>query len=385
MRILFCTNSLGAKGGIERVTIVKANAFAEIEGNVVAVCFTDRGNYPHDMIHTLSDKVEVIDLGVPFWNLYPLNLRNLLFVAPAKFVKLRSSLKKVIRGFCPDIVITTGSYEKYALASIRPSAILGKPCAKVREYHFCSNYRDYLPVRSGLASLAASFEYNILGKMFDMNYLLTREDLEAHFHGRKGFDYMYNPVSFSYCPCIPMAERDKAVIVVCRLTAQKNVHAIIRSWAAIMDDVPEWKLRIVGDGDQRRELEALAVSLGASRSVEFLGFRKDVPELMSRSRILAMTSRYEGFTLNMLEAMVCGTVPVAYKAPYGPLDLITDGVDGVLVDYMDEAQFAERLRSLIMDPFRQEQMSRAACERVKDFMPDRIASRWMNKYNELLS
>lgn len=47
MRILFCLNSLGGFGGIERVTIVKANALAEIEGNNVAICYTDRGEYPN--------------------------------------------------------------------------------------------------------------------------------------------------------------------------------------------------------------------------------------------------------------------------------------------------------------------------------------------------
>lgn len=385
MRILFCTNSLGARGGIEMVTIVKANAFADIAGNDVAVCFTDRGTYPDDMVHPLSEKVRVIDLGVPFWDLYPLNPRNLFVTAPSKFIRLRKAMKKAITDFRPDVVITTGSYEKYALASINPSRLLGKKCAKVREYHFCSNYRDYLPAKSRVASLAEAFEYNVLGHMFDMNYLLTREDLETHFPGRKGFDYMYNPVSFTAPPRIPIEERDKAVIVVCRLTAQKNVHAILRAWAAIQGDVPGWTLRIVGDGDQRRELEHLAASLGIAGTVEFLGFRKDIADLLTRSRILAMTSRYEGFTLNMLEAMACGTVPVAYRAPYGPADLITDGVDGVLVDYMDENQFAAKLKGLLASPDQLEAMSRAAVARMEDFTASRIASQWMEKYNDLIS
>lgn len=384
MRILFCTNSLGARGGIEMVTIVKANSFADIPGCEVAVCYTDRGTYPHDVIHPLSDKVRVYDLGVPFWDLYPLNAKNLLVNAPKKFLKLRRVLKRVIRDFRPDIVITTGSYEKFGVASIRPSRLLGKTCAKVREYHFCSNYRDYLPHKPPVAWLAAAFEYRVLGRMFDMNYLLTREDMETNFKGRKGFDYMYNPVTFSAPERRPIPERDNAVIVVCRLTAQKNVHAIICAWAAISGDVPSWRLRIVGDGDQRKELESLADKLGVMDTVEFLGFRKDIPELLSHSKILVMTSRYEGFTLNMLEAIVCGTVPVAYRAPYGPADLITDGVDGVLVDYMDEAQFAIRLKALIQSPERLEAMSEAAVERSRDFLPGNIAIQWMEKYGGLL-
>ena len=367
------------------VTIVKANSFADIPGCEVAVCYTDRGTYPQDVIHPLSDKVRVYDLGVPFWDLHPLNAKNLLVNAPKKFLRLRSALKRVIRDFRPDVVITTGSYEKFGVATIRPSRLLGKPCAKVREYHFCSNYRDFLPRKSWVADLAAVFEYRVLCWMFDMNYLLTREDMETNFRGRKGFDYMYNPVTFSMPERRPMPERDNAVIAVCRLTAQKNVHAVIRAWAAISADVTGWRLRIVGDGDQRRELEALAVELGIADTVDFLSFRKDIPELLSRSKILVMTSRYEGFTLNMLEAIVCGTVPVAYRAPYGPADLITDGVDGVLVDYMDEAQFAIRLKALILSPERLEAMSKAAVERSRDFLPGNIAIQWMEKYKRILN
>lgn len=385
MKILFCTNSLGAKGGIEKVTIVKANAFADIEGTEVAVCFTDRGSYPADMIHPLSPKVKVIDLGVPFWDLYPLNLRNLLVEAPRKFARLRKALKREISDFRPDVVITTGSYEKYALATIRPSKLTGGRCAKVREYHFNSDYRRYLPQKSKVGKAAEMFEYKVLGQMFDMNYLLTREDKETNFKGRKGFGYQYNPVTFTASERVPVEQRDKAVIAVCRLTDQKNVHATIRAWAAVKSHAEGWVLRIAGDGEQRRELEALAADLGVAESVEFLGFRKDVPELLRHARILAMTSRYEGFGINIVEAMASGTVPVAYRTPYGPADIITDGVDGILVDYMDERMFAERLAELMSSLGTLEAMSVAAVERAKDFSTARIAEQWMKKYSELLT
>lgn len=385
MRILFCTNSLGAQGGIEKVTIVKANAFAEINNNEVAICFTDRGSYPYNLIHPLSEKLKVIDLGVPFWDLNPLNIKNIFVKAPRKFLKLRKAMKKCILNFRPDIVITTGSYEKYALATIRTHTLLGKPCAKIREYHFGSNYRDYLPLKSKISAMCAVFEHRVLGSMFDMNFLLTREDLETHFHGKKRYDFMYNPVTFSPQPRVPLDERDKSVIVVCRLTDQKNVQATIRAWASIKKDVSGWILRIVGDGDMFHELIRLVSILGVEDSVDFLGFRKDVPDLMRRSRILAMTSKYEGFGLNIVEAMACGTVPVAYRTPYGPADIITDGVDGILVDYWNEEKFAVALRNLILSPERMEEMSIAAMRRAQDFYIHEITSRWMVKFDNIVN
>lgn len=132
------------------MTIVKANALASISGNEVEVCFTDKGTYPDDMIHSLSEKVMVTDLRVPFWDLYPLSLKNLTICTPRKFRTLRKALKKTIPDFLPDIVITTGRYEKYALATICPVSLLCT-CAKVREYHFNSNYRDFLPHKSWIS------------------------------------------------------------------------------------------------------------------------------------------------------------------------------------------------------------------------------------------
>lgn len=58
MKILYCMNCLAGKGGIERVTIVKANALANIPGNEVAICFTDKGNFPYT-IHPLDSKIKV--------------------------------------------------------------------------------------------------------------------------------------------------------------------------------------------------------------------------------------------------------------------------------------------------------------------------------------
>lgn len=66
------------------------------------------------------------------------------------------------------------------------------------------------------------------------------------------------------------------------------------------------------------------------------------------------------------------------------LDIITDGKDGVLVDYMDEEQFAEKLLELMRDPGRIERMSAAAKERANDFDVAKIAVEWMKKYKTLL-
>lgn len=67
MKILFCTNSIGTLGGIERVTIVKANALAEISENDIYIAFTDKMGYPKT-IHPISSKVHIVDLDINHWD-----------------------------------------------------------------------------------------------------------------------------------------------------------------------------------------------------------------------------------------------------------------------------------------------------------------------------
>lgn len=382
MKILFCTNSLGAVGGLERVTIVKANAFAEIPGNEVVVCYTDKGTYPEDTIHPVSDKVHTIDLGVSFWDLHPLNLKNLIITAPKKFFKLRRRLKQVISESKPDVVITTGSYEKYALATLSPNRLTGHPSVKIREFHFNSNYRKYVS-QSGLFRVVEWFEHNFLGRMFDMNYLLTKEDKDKNFHSNSKYDFMHNPCSFFYREII-QTDREDIVVALGRLSAEKNIASLLRIWHRVHERIDGWRLMIVGDGNERAMLTAMCDKLGISDSVSFVGYRKDVSDILSRCRILAMTSKYEGFGLNIIEAMSEGVVPISYRTPYGPADIISDGKDGILVDYMDEEQFAEKLESMMSDRKRIEQMGEAARIRAKDFAVDKIIDMWMKKYRQLL-
>lgn len=385
MKILICTNSLGAKGGLEKITIVKANALADIEGNEVAMCFTDKGSYPEDTIHPVSPKLRIYDLGVPFWDLHPLSLKNMLITAPKKFIALRKAMRRVIADFSPDVVITTGSYEKFGVASLNPAKITGHPAVKIREFHFSSNYRRYID-NLRFPQVAEFVDLKILPRFFDKYFLLTKEDYDTNFSGNPKYDYVNNPSTFNKVEDLPpWHTRDRKVITVARLEYQKNIEAMLRVWAMVAPCCPGWSLEIAGEGSMRNMLENLASELGISDCVKFLGFRKDVFDMLVRSRIFLLTSRYEGFPLVIPEAMSAGTVPVSFRLPYGPADIIVDGVSGVLVEYNDERVMADRLIALMNDEDMQVRMSLAACKRVEDFSLDSIVSQWIDKYKDLLS
>lgn len=138
MKILFCTNSLGTLGGIERVTIVKANALAEIPGNEVYIAFTDKMGYPKT-VHPISVKVHIVDLDVNHWNNnYKSRIQKILCPLKKFFLHFWR-LSNWVKNNNPEVIISVGQSEKYILPFL-------KVPVKIREVHFNSTYR-FLPTK----------------------------------------------------------------------------------------------------------------------------------------------------------------------------------------------------------------------------------------------
>ena len=383
MRILFCTNSIGVIGGIARVTIVKANALAEIEGNEVAICFTDRGTYPDKMVHPLSSKVQVYDLETPYWPLT--NLKKIFRHFLPTVFRTRKAIKKIIKEFRPDVVITTGTYEKFALASIPSKGRF----IKIREFHFASTYRRFLPEKSFQTKLNKQIEFlenKLLPIFFHKNFLLSKRDKLENFKSSSHFDYMYNPSSF---PPISEVEnlnnnREKIVLVVARLAPQKHVDELIFIWNLIYKLMPDWKLRIVGSGSDEHMIRMLIKELGLENNIDLIGSSTQIREEMKKASIFAMTSRYEGFGLTLVEAQSMGLPIVTYNCNYGPDEIVNDGRDGYIISINNKDLFGDALVQIASNPDLWTKMSKAAIERSKAFLPEVIASQWMEKYDELL-
>lgn len=381
MRILYCVNSLGVCGGIERVTIVKANAFADIEGNEVAICYTDKGDYPRT-IHPLSPKVQVFDLNTPYWQ-FTTSLKLLKSFIPT-VIATRRALKKLIRSFQPDVVVSTGSYEKFALASLSAinKMVGGGKCAYVREFHFASTYRRYIGSSRLAVSMCEFLDNQLLGRCFNMNYLLTEQDLEKNFKSRRNFDYMYNPCPFN-CKHETIS-REKNVLAVGRLVYLKNFSELLEIWSMIQNDAYGWKLRVVGSGSLEHELKGKASQLGISDTVEFPGFLSNVDAEMAKASIYVMTSISEGFPMVLLEAQNAGLPCISYNSPYGPSEIIHDGEDGFIVENRNKEVFADKLLRLIRDADLRDRMGMMAQDNSRRFSAEIIANRWMEKYDTLL-
>ena len=180
------------------------------------------------------------------------------------------------------------------------------------------------------------------------------------------------------------AELDaKVVIAAGRLTGQKGFDRLIQAFRQVADRRPDWQLRIFGKGEGEAELQALIDQLDLAGNVRLMGFTRHLPSEMAAASIYAMSSRFEGFPMVLLEAMACGLPPVSFDCPTGPRDLIDHGVNGLLVPDGDIDGLAARLLDLINDDAARRAMGAAALARSRQYTPDAIARRWIELFTEL--
>ncbi|MEA5153888.1 glycosyltransferase family 4 protein [Raineyella sp.] len=144
-------------------------------------------------------------------------------------------------------------------------------------------------------------------------------------------------------------DRPATVFAVARAVRVKGLDLLIRAFAAAVLP-PRTRLVIGGDGPELAGLTALADGLGIGAQVDFLGRRdrSQVIEAMAGADLIVVPSRIEAFGIVVLEAWRSGTALLA-TSHGGPADLITDGVDGILVDPEDREGFATTLSALLSD------------------------------------
>ena len=174
--------------------------------------------------------------------------------------------------------------------------------------------------------------------------------------------------------------KEKEIIYVGRIEYnQKRTDRVVDIWRELEPMYPEWKLTIVGDGNDRDDLEKRIQEYGLKR-VTITGFVNPI-EYYQRASILLLTSDYEGFGLVVAEAMSHGVVPVVYHSFESAKDLITDGHNGVLIEKpFCVSHFTKNVQGLMVmaDLHVLAQNSRKESDR---FSVDKIVEEWYQLWN----
>lgn len=185
---------------------------------------------------------------------------------------------------------------------------------------------------------------------------------------------IYNPLTYSTLKeCI---KKGKTVTFIARLeTKHKNAMLVLQAWEKVFREFPEWKLRILGDGSLRAEMEAFTKSR-QMQNVYFEGYVKNVLPALENSRIALLTSDCEGFPTAVVEAMAQANAVVSTRSDGGIVDLVIHGKTGLLSPKNNAQALADNLAKLMRDPGLAEAMGKNALDHVSKLYSTDVVTQW---------
>lgn len=354
MRIFFTIKAINKQGGTERMTSLLANALYERGHEVHIASFLGGGSQP--FFH--------IDSGIPIHYLAGAKDGFFLYRDRLRIIRLR----KLYREYRPDVIIVVdaGRSRIYAPATRGFKTITWE--------HFNIFYSKNPRTRRS-RRLAARHS--------DCIVTLTRRDAEGYIHklNARKVVCIPNPITIDCSEPSPLTAR--TILSMGRVVPQKGQDLLVRAWHRIADKTGGWKLRIVGDGPLLNEVKEYVEKNGLSGSVEFLPTTKDVLAMYRQASIYAMSSRFEGLPLVLIEAQSMGLPIVSFDCLTGPAEIVEDGRNGILVPPLDVEALAEALLSLIRDDRRRKEFSDNALTAASRFDYGKIVGQWEKLLSEI--
>ena len=367
MKIVYCHCSLFNPGGMERVLRNKVR-WLVAAGHEIIVVTTDQQDRP--TFYDFPTEVRLIDLGINYSldNFEPLYKRIPSYLRKRRMHRHR--LTELLMRECPDITISLYPSESSFIPEIKDGS------KKILELHFNRYFRLQYG-RKGLTGLIDRYRSRKdekIARKFDSFVVLTEEDKT----------YWGNMPNISVIPnaALPMPLKSdctaKRVIAVGRLDYQKGFDRLINVWELVKKNSASegWRLDIFGQGEWLDMLEEMIQSKGLSDSTKINVPTDEIAKEYAGSSILAMTSHYEGFPMVMIEAMSAGLPVVTFDYKCGPRDIISDGIDGLIVPDGDLNAFATALLGLMADDNRRKQMGSAATMIIDRYAEDTVMLQW---------
>ncbi len=168
----------------------------------------------------------------------------------------------------------------------------------------------------------------------------------------------------------------RTLIAIGRLHPQKGFDRLIPVFARLSTLHPDWHLVILGEGEQRAELEALVTTFALDDRVHLPGWIPDVADELSRADLFVLPSRFEGFGNVVAEALACGVPVVTFDCPSGPGEIVRHDIDSLVVPPDDLDGLESALSQLMTDDQLRQQMADRAPEVLDRFSESRFLAQW---------
>ena len=334
-----------------------------------------------DPAFQLYQKVRLIDLFIDFGKEYG----HILLLRAWWYFILMRRYKKALCALLykekPDIVITTLGREMDFLPYIKDGSV------KIGESHIARNYsRNFhlMEQKGGVHKLLAKIWRRKQEKdvsHLDGLVLLTRQDAESWRDVTRTYVI---PNSLPFYPDRISKCDNKRAICVGRLNEQKGYEYLIDAWSIVAKKHPDWRLDVFGAGEIKTELQQMINSKGINMSFILNEPVSNIMEEYLESSLYIMSSRYEGFGMVLIEAMACGVPCVSFDCPFGPSDIISNGEDGYIVEYLNSQALADGICKLIEDEELRKEMGRKGRTNVLRFSREHVMQQWVDLFDSLL-
>ena len=380
MRIVYIIDTLSTKGGAERILSEKMSYLATHFDYDVSVitCYQFPETMPN--CYNLSDKVKQINLCFPLHQQYKYHYPKRIWIKWRYRKQLSKQLNDIINYINPDIIIGVG----YALADY--VCQIKSKAAKIIESHEARMFTKTFELYNK-QSLLSDIYFNsyrnkylhVIEKNADVVVTLTKDDA-IDWRKAKRVETIPN---FSIMPISKLCDINaKRVIAVGRLSWQKGYDKLLNIWEVVSTTHTDWRLDIFGEGNLETELREFIKDNGLS-SVSIHSFTKNISQEYADSSICVLTSRFEGFSLVLLEALRHGVPCIAFDCPYGPSDLVDNEKCGYVIENGNIGLFAEKLNYLMDHPEIRKQFSKAAIYKAQSYHVDTIMNQWKQLFESL--
>lgn len=375
IKLVYCIGGTYNSGGMERVLSNKANWLSSRGYEITIITTEQRGR---NAFFPLNPDIQQIDLGINYEESKGIAAK--LFSYPFKLLKHKSILSKHLRSIRPDIVVSLFDNGSSIIPKINDGS------KKILEVHF-SRFKRKQYERKGLLGIIdriLSKQDLKTAKSYDHFVVLTNED-KGYWGMDKNISVIPNALNNTFRNIdLKETERTNKIIAVGRLAHQKHFSELIHIFSTIHDKAPDWGLEIIGNGPDKDRLQKLIDGLGLKSKVTLSPATSTIQEKYLTAGIYAMTSRYEGLPMVLLEAQACGLPIISYDCKCGPKDIINDGIDGYIIPMGDRQLFADKLLELIKDQELRLRMGNAAVVSSKRFDEERIMRLWTSLFNKVL-
>ena len=370
MRILYVNDAWAIWGGLERVLIEKMNYLADDEGYEVFTFTYNQGSHP--LSYPLSPKVVHRDLNVQLYHQYRYHglkkyyckykLQHLLIQ------RLRSGILEVL----PDIIVCPRIELLDYIFKVKGDIPLIYECHSSCKWIAFEN--------DGFLWRIKRYYLKRQTKKVQMVVALTEGDATEWRKISNHVCVIPNIVNLNksgrYSNC-----QTKTVIFVGRLSPQKDIKSLLQIWSLVHNRFPEWQLHVFGDCVNESD-SFLSTIEQMNSNITLHQPTRPIFDKYLESSLLLLTSQHEPFGLVLSEAMSCGLPVIAFDCPYGPADIITDGVDGFLIRNRSIKDFADKVCLLMENQDLRIKIGRAGIISSQRYETSIIMPQWKQLFEQ---